>query len=209
MTLSFSERVFPPMSDQPTAMLDALNEKNLKRLLQFTDDDLVANRAGLFSEAQTTRMHYEKESAKQVVAVVLFIMMIVGGILFIGLISQPYTSRSARSSGSKSSSGLACVVLPLVFIAPIFFQLVKTTEDLDTKKVMSIRGPIKRQKYRHRKGVYFRIISGDKKFEVSKPIHDAFVDDQTYVLFYTPTMRLIAAEHIPSSQSSAQTLHVE
>jgi hypothetical protein len=184
------------MPSQPNLNPAVLDEK-LKRLLQFTDSDLVANRTGQFSEFQKTRMRYEKQSASQVIWAVFFILFVVGGIVLVSFIGAPYRGTRNQSAGSGNSVHLC--VLPLVFIAPLFFQLLKTSEDLDTQKVLSIKGPIKRHQYRYRYGraTHFRIISGDKRFEVSKFIYDAFEDGQIYSLYYTPTMRLIAVERIP------------
>jgi hypothetical protein len=190
------------MSDQTAATLDA----NLKRILQFTDNDLVANRQGIFSDAQQARFRHETESAKHVMFAVFFIVTIAACMFLIAAIAQPigrYSTKSQSSTGD-SGSAVACILLPLLVVGPIFFQMLKTSDDIETQKVISVKGPIKHRRYFHNRTYRFQITVGDKTFEVYKFLYDAFAKDETYILYYTFSMKLIAAERVTQLPSSPQ-----
>lgn len=183
------------MFHTPPPPPEVLDEK-LKRLLQFTDDDLVANRTGEFSEFQLTRMRYEKDSAKHILFAVCFIGFVLGGIVLAAALGGPN-----RGSRSRSDNGggalLTCVIVPMVFLAPLLFQAINTSQDLDAKKVLSVKGPIQHRTYWRRRAKHHQIIVGDKTFNVDVFLYKAFARDEVYCLYYTPNNTLIAAERVP------------
>ena len=161
----------------------ATNE-TFKHLLHFTENDLAANRLGLLSKAQQIRFTYQKERDIHTSLAFSFMTLVVIGIVLIPLINEP-------------TGVLACVMLLLVAGAWLFVWHSKISKDLDTLEVLSIKGPIKHEKYHLRRNVYYGIISGNHTFKVSKQLYETFAEGEIYSLYYyTLTMRIIAVEHV-------------
>ena len=186
----------------PSTITPSLSIERLKRMLQFTDSDLPANRTGTLSEAQVKRLSYKKESSTNILFAGFLILFFVCGILFITAIGGSNNSKHSRVQPARSRDGgsgaLTCIVIPLCLIVPLFFHLQRTSQDLETKKVMSVKGRVQHKSfYLNRSINYYYIILGDKTFNVSPFIYNAFAKEQNYIIYYTSSMTLVAVEHIP------------
>jgi hypothetical protein len=185
------------MSDHSTSTPDPLNE-NLKRAFPFTDEDLAANRANQMTAPQRETLSHKQSSTKNSLFGFMAFVAIFGFCFITSLTSGTTSSRPRKANPTDSVIGFVVLVGGISLF--LLFKSMSLGDDISNNRVMSIRGTVTRRHYRTRNREHWWIMAGEKTFDVPKHIHDAFVDHEPYILYYTAISEtLVAAEHVPPS----------
>jgi hypothetical protein len=177
-----------------------LREKEIQTLLQralnFTREDLKTNRTGVMTDAQSQALQQE-----------LFWTVI--GYVVIGALVALLLSRSLMG------------LLAAVYIVPIIFMVIggslwssyRLKRAIEKNEIESVTGIVRRsiefdRTYRRRRRrikARYQILIADEIFEVDKSVHDAFVESETYTIYYIPSLeRVISGEMASTSDSIPQ-----
>ncbi|MEO8610704.1 MAG: hypothetical protein ABI690_22595 [Chloroflexota bacterium] len=160
-----------------------MKKSALSRILNFTEDDLMANQRGQLSEGQ--RSHLRSQ-------MVLWgsgggLMFVIMGIAFIGLLTVQLDLLSLI--------GMAVVfVLMLVFGAGTWFEISERWFDLRKGVVLSATGAAEPYiRTRIHGNEYYALKIGVLEFKISSPAYYVFDPGNRYQVFYTPTAKAIVS----------------
>lgn len=170
----------PPLTS--TAAIPSLMEA-----LEFTDDDLVANRAGRLSAAQVERLKRLRSRALTVgIAVVVVIGLIATMFLFLG---------QYNASPILSIVGIGITVCNAVVAGVMLRNWLRLGADIRGEVVQTLTGKVKHTlRVAGRVPTYILTIDG-QELQVGKPLFFAIRENERYCLYRAPASRvLLAAE---------------
>ncbi|HVU12414.1 MAG TPA: hypothetical protein VHD90_14115 [Phototrophicaceae bacterium] len=160
-----------------------MNPPDLATQLAFTFEDLAANRAGMLTPAQRTRLRGVLLRETIIYSIFALVPLIVLLILF----DNPYINP------------LILLVLALIALAFVLYVvgLQRSTRADLTARVSVASGPIDLRDVG--RGLY-RLVIGKQSFEVSHEVFASFVNGQSYHIYFTPNLKtIVSAESTESS----------
>ncbi|MEO8392593.1 MAG: hypothetical protein ABI700_06340 [Chloroflexota bacterium] len=151
--------------------------QNLAQELNFTFDDLEANREGRFTEPQRKRLRLLM--LRDVVSYGLLALLPLGGLVAL-----------LTGSADHPVNGVMLALLLILFGLLIFYvirQVYATRADL-TGGVKVVTG----QAALHVAGRGLHSLSvGQQNFQISKKVYSAFAEDKFYRVYYAPKLKAI------------------
>jgi hypothetical protein len=158
----------------------------LQRALKFTGEDLRANQAGEMTEAQKTALRQERFWTIISYAIV--------GVLVAALLSRPFMALLA-----------VLYITPIVFLftGGALWSYYRLKRAIEENEIESVTGIVRRsiefdKVYRRRRRRFkpkYQILIADETFDVEKSVHDAFVESETYTIYYIPSLeRIVSGE---------------
>lgn len=158
---------------------------NLSQAIGFTEDDLIANRAGKLSEMQTYELRVARRRVVFVnVLILITVVLIVSAMIYAG------------------NSILMLIAIGVLICYPILsFQAVKywlrLTQDIRAEEVEATTGTLERViKPITRRVFNYMIRVNTVEVFVSKELFDALEHQTTYTLYRAPnTGKLLSMEH--------------
>lgn len=156
----------------------------LAKELDFTDEDLAANRRGELTDHQRSRLRRKR----------LWALIIVGVMQIPPLMGSIIVLQDPLDAG-----GVFVLVVAIVWI--LFFSLIgwltmtETCSDLRTGRVLSVTGKASLHKAKGRSG-YFHLHIDSFKFPIRAAhspygVSNTFKAGQRYQVFYTPATKMI------------------
>jgi hypothetical protein len=150
----------------------------LMRAVKFDGNDLQANRAGMFTDAQQRVMR--QRALWQLLSSVLSVVVPLFAII--------YTYRPGDQM---------FFVIFLLFDFYILFGQYRIFQDYRHRTIKMMQGTVKLRRSKSQR--YIEVSEHKLSFHVSRPIQKAFIEGEMYICYYTAISKaLVAAEHIPS-----------
>lgn len=157
------------MLEQPTPLMKRLN---------FSHEDLRANREGRLSRAQLRRLKLIR---------VLRIMILVGALMMTPLLFSPFIERAVGvmigAVGLDSMSlwgNLLIALMALAFIVWAADALAKVNHDLNDARVSTVEGPAQLDSARG------HFVVGTQRFYLQRRVFDFLTHNQPYRVYYIP-----------------------
>jgi len=175
------------------------NAQILMKALKFDSQDLEANRAGLLSDQQATKL---KRRAQSLIGLLWFFATVIIALLLPGF----------SLNGNRR---LLCIPLLMMFT---FLGIATTPYFQDAfghpsqkRLSRSLRGRLKRHRYYwsgRPAGWRYKIGLLDEEFAVEKEVYEGFIEGACYTIYYEPRFkRLLSAEPASSGKRAcAMTL---
>ncbi len=166
-----------------SAKVNVMNSPDLTTQLAFTFEDLAANRAGMLTPAQRSRLRgvllRETLIYSAFALVPLFVLIV--------LLNNPDISPFVL---------LALALIALAFVLYVVGLQRSTRADL-AAQVSVVSGQIDLRDVG--RGLY-RLVIGKQSFEVSREVFSSFVNGRFYHIYYTPNLKtIVSAESTESS----------
>jgi hypothetical protein len=120
-------------------------------------------------------------------------------ILIVGFLF--FASTQSASNGKQILNGISQTVVLILCsgsgIALLGIAMMGSLrDDISNKRVLSVEGVVECSRYSHKGEHHYRVSLGRKSFIVPEHVYKAFIDRETYRLYYLPLSEtLVAAEH--------------
>jgi hypothetical protein len=168
----------------------------LIKAIGFTYADLDANRDGYMSKKQRAALSKERRFLFNTVAI------IVGGTVILHLVVLLLN----MMEGGEISYGLLGLVL--IFLIPVFgalftwFQRNRLNADLYKGSVYVVEGLISLHITDYgKKATFYYIYVQEEKFQLEKPVFDAFINGEPYAVYYAPHSKtILSAEYLRDAE---------
>ncbi len=155
--------------------------QRLMRGLNFTSEDLAANRQRRMSERQRQRLRPAQPGAVAWIAILAHFGLIIGIVGTLMLAARVAFGNAALVIGLVAGS----LLLPILML---YFGRSKTwtdMKDVTEGEVRMVRGRI-RLESGERFLIFHRAWIGNRRFDLSRKAFFAFTDQQTYCIYITP-----------------------
>lgn len=165
---------------------------HLRQVGLYNEHNLAANRIGNLAKSQHIRLEERRERNTGCLWTGVFIGIVVVCMLII-------TSYPSKGSPSALLAALGCSTL--MILGGVFIQKTENTAVTPMNSVAAVQGVIKKRSVldytRDHDITQYYIDVNRTSLHVSEEIYAAFVEGQTYILYYEHTfMTLVAAEHV-------------
>lgn len=156
------------MTEHTSALMTALN---------FTHDDLTANRAGNLSEAQADRIKRIRLRNTMIAGVAFFVIVIIATtFIFFGQTNQ---------NPILSAVGGLLTVLNAVMIGAVGRSYMRASADLRAGGVQALEGKLERVIQRGRRGDHFMVRIDDASIYITEEIFLKFQHEKKYRIYRT------------------------
>jgi hypothetical protein len=168
-----------------------MDELHLRKFFHFTEDDLLANRRGQFSELQTKRLSREAKAARASArssAVILFVIAAAG--LALGL---------TIGSIAPTSSGRILILLLMGILWPVVWagkgmQIIRSARALREPRLREVSGQV--HIIRHDDEEYTLQVGG-LEFDLDGNPSGVLMEDDEYVIHYLEgTEEILSVEYL-------------
>lgn len=178
------------MTDADTNSPDVIPPVDaLMPVLNFTDDDLRANREGHLSERQHYRLLSLRRRSIQIgVGTLVTLIFITTTVLYLGWLN---------SSTILNVLGTGLIVINAVMVGMFGRHWMRLTGDLNKREVAIVEGAMERVVRPQRRVNSYLLRIGDAEFSVNKDTFRLFRHETPYRLYVAPYANiLLAAEPI-------------
>jgi hypothetical protein len=173
-----------------------MDERRLRKFFHFTEQDLLANRRGQFSEAQTKRFNAQakaERAAARSSAAILFVIAAAGLAIGLGI-----------GSVAPPSAGRILILLSMGIVWPLAWagkgiQILRAAPALQASQLRQVSGQARI--LRHADGTYVLKI-GDHEFDVDESPSGAIVEGDKYRAYFVQgTDEILSVEYsIPKEE---------
>lgn len=165
--------------------MSEVTRPDLRIALQFTEDDLIPNRAGLMSEGQRARLKAQRKRAALIGAgMVAVIGLAAVMLLFIG---QQNNSEIARWIG------IGVTICNALLVGTLARNWLRVSTDIDSGKVDALKGTVHHTiRVAGRTSTYLLKLQ-DEEVMVAKEVFLAIKEGEPYRLFVAPGSRAVLA----------------
>jgi hypothetical protein len=167
----------------------AMPTPDLMTALNFTPDDLAANRAGVLSDAQRERLRRSgRPLFYGVVGLALALMTGAALLIYLG---------QRGAAPILSLVGVSLTAINAVVLAVGVGSQLRLREDVRGGRVVTLSGIVRRVvRVSRRSAAYVLVVElpeGALRLNVSKAVFNSFQDGARYHLYRTPSARLLVA----------------
>lgn len=165
--------------------------KDIQDAFSFTNAELVANREGHLTSAQQEQLKQKRRMS---------IVLVLGAIAALALIGQ------TLSHPAQATRNINHPILPIVIVGlfitvcfSTFYDLSRLSTDMKYGQIETIEGPVTHRITGAGRSTLYKVVVQGQYFTVTRKQLEAFVEGETYILYYMPYSKmLLTAEYVLS-----------